>query len=87
MLPTTITTALHRRRAVRLLILAAGYVGGNAITVFGGYMFHIDAALTDTTMASGFVMTAGIMLGICTGELRRATRPQRDPNPSNPTTA
>ncbi|KQT83121.1 hypothetical protein [Aurantimonas sp. Leaf443] len=86
LLPTTITTALRRRPAVRLVVFAAGYLVAAVLGV-GGLIAFSTTGEIDALMGRGAVMVAGIVLGFGTGELRRATRPQRKLDPSNPTTA
>ncbi|WP_062211745.1 hypothetical protein [Aureimonas sp. AU12] len=84
MLPTT--TALRRRPATRLAILATGYLAA-AVLGLGGLVAFSTTGDLDALMSRGTVMVAGILIGFGTGELRRASRPHRRPDPSNPATA
>lgn len=73
-MPTTLLLALRRSSFLRRLLSLVGYLGGAATLVLGGWLFYADAALSDTTMLSGFVMTGGIMAMFGTHELRVAIR-------------
>ncbi|BDA84557.1 hypothetical protein Sa4125_20990 [Aureimonas sp. SA4125] len=84
MLPTTIATALRRHPAARLAILAVGYLVAAILAIGGGIAFSTTGDM-DAIMSRGAVMVAGIILGVGTDELRRATRPPSKPDPSNPT--
>lgn len=81
MLPTHILDALRRRPALRRALSLAGYVGGTALTIYGGFAFwggDLDAA-----MASGWPLMGGLTLCYVTHEIRAAIRalPARKPDP------
>lgn len=80
MLPTTLVLALRRRTALRRLLSLAGYLGGAAATIYGGVLFNVGPALSDTALASGYWLCGGLAVMGGTHELRAAIRTASKPD-------
>lgn len=88
MLPAHILAELRRRAVLRRSLSLVGYVGGAALTIYGGFAFW--GSDLDAAMASGWPLMGGFTLCYVTHEIRAAIRAlpvAHTPDPSNPTTA
>lgn len=79
MLPTTLLLAL--RTVLRRALSLAGYLGGAAAVAYGGILFNVAPALSNTALASGYWLCGGLAAIAGTHELRAAIRAASNPNP------